>query len=315
MRILVYVNLYPPTTNAGAELMLHEILLELKRRGHSVIVARPKPENKLIDGISMVSYDEAELIKNEIDIVFTQNHDTRSATVFAAAANKPIVHFVHNDQAVKLFRLNKRNANLIVANSKWVSNSFSLSGVSKIIINPPTEHKKYFVERKRADRITFINLIDIKGVDIFWEIARLMPNQKFLAVLGGYGEQKLPEKILPNVEVIKNTSDMKKVYDRTRILLVPSKYESWGRVGVEAMVSGIPVIASETPGLRESLGDAAIFITQQKASKYCDAISSLNSAEEYSRYSHMSQERSKEIISRFSKQIDNLEKYMLEIAR
>jgi ribosomal protein L30/L7E len=148
LRILVYVNLYPPTTNAGAELMLHEILLELKRRGHSVIVARPKPENKLIDGISMVSYDEAELIKNEIDIVFTQNHDTRSATVFAAAANKPIVHFVHNDQAVKLFRLNKRNANLIVANSKWVSNSFSLSGVSKIIINPPTEHKKYFVERK-----------------------------------------------------------------------------------------------------------------------------------------------------------------------
>jgi glycosyltransferase involved in cell wall biosynthesis len=315
LKILAYVNLYPPTTNAGAELMLHEILLELKKRGHLVTVARPNPENKFVDGLEMVSYKEAELIKNEIDIVFTQNHDTRAATVFAGSANKPIVHFVHNDKAVKLFRLNKRNANLIVANSRWVANSFSVPGVSKIVINPPTEHKKYFVERKKADSITFINLIDIKGVDVFWEVAKLMPNKKFLAVLGGYGKQKLPEKPLPNVEIIKNTSDMKKIYDRTRILLVPSKYESWGRVGVEAMVSGIPVIAANTPGLRESLGDAAIFVTEQKASKYCDAISSLDSEEEYFRYSYMSYQRSKEIISGFNKQIDNLEKYIVEIVR
>ena len=41
---------------------------------------------------------------------------------------------------------------------------------------------------------------------------------------------------------------------------MPSDYESWGMVGVEAMHSGIPVIAHPTPGLRESLADAGTFI-------------------------------------------------------
>jgi len=41
---------------------------------------------------------------------------------------------------------------------------------------------------------------------------------------------------------------------------MPSEYESWGRVGVEAMASGIPVIAHPTPGLQESLGDAGVFV-------------------------------------------------------
>ena len=315
LRILAYVNLYPPTTNAGAELMLHEILLELKKRGHSVIIARPRPENKSIDGIEMVSYKEALLMKNKIDVVFTQNHDTRAAIIFAESIRKPIVHFIHNDKAVRLFRLNKRNANLIVANSQWVAKSINLPGVPKIVVNPPTEPEKYIVETKEADRITFINLIDIKGVDIFWKIVKLMPHKKFLAVIGGYGEQKIPEKIPSNVEVVKNTSDIKKIYERTRILLVPSKYESWGRVGMEAMVSGIPVIASDTPGLTESLGQAAIFITRQEASEYCNAITNLDSEEEYFRYSYKSYERSKEIVSRFEPQINNLEKYLVEIVR
>jgi len=44
------------------------------------------------------------------------------------------------------------------------------------------------------------------------------------------------------------------VLARTRVLLVPSSYESWGRAAVEAMAAGIPVVASPTPGLVEALG-------------------------------------------------------------
>ncbi|MFI1769152.1 glycosyltransferase family 4 protein [Streptomyces sp. NPDC020800] len=49
------------------------------------------------------------------------------------------------------------------------------------------------------------------------------------------------------------------VYSRSRVMLMPSLYESWGRVAVEAFASGIPVIAHPTPGLVESLGEAGIF--------------------------------------------------------
>ncbi|WP_262928542.1 glycosyltransferase family 4 protein [Streptomyces sp. CBMA152] len=46
------------------------------------------------------------------------------------------------------------------------------------------------------------------------------------------------------------------VYSRSRVILMPSLYESWGRVAVEAFASGIPVIAHTTPGLVESMGEA-----------------------------------------------------------
>jgi glycosyltransferase involved in cell wall biosynthesis len=65
------------------------------------------------------------------------------------------------------------------------------------------------------------------------------------------------------------------VYARTKLLLMPSDYESWGRVGVEAMASGIPVIAHPTEGLTESLGDAGTFIHRDDIPAWCDAITRL----------------------------------------
>jgi len=306
-KILAYAKLYPPGTNAGAELMLHEILLELKSRGHEVIVAMPNPEIKELDGIDIISYEQAMLRQNYPDIIFTQNHDSRKAMMYANGTQRPIVHFVHNDKAINLFGINKRNSSLIVANSQWVYDSIRSPGVPKIIVNPPTDIKKYQTPRNNANRITFINLIDIKGVDIFWKLARIMPNRQFLAVKGGYGEQKIYEKELPNVKIIENTTDMRSIYEQTRILLVPSKYESWGRVGVEAMASGIPVIASRTPGLLESLGDAAIFVDSEDVVPYFEAITKLDLDEVYSDYFTKSVQRAKDISKRFKIQMDVLE--------
>jgi glycosyltransferase involved in cell wall biosynthesis len=86
-----------------------------------------------------------------------------------------------------------------------------------------------------------------------------MHEVQFLAVRGGYGNQLTPVK-LKNARLVGPIEDMRDVYRQTRILLMPSEAETWGRVGLEAMASGIPVIAHPTPGLRESLGDAATFI-------------------------------------------------------
>ncbi len=48
---------------------------------------------------------------------------------------------------------------------------------------------------------------------------------------------------------------------KTKLILMPSKQESWGRVATEAHCSGIPVIASDVEGLPESVGEGGITIS------------------------------------------------------
>ncbi|MFZ4156354.1 glycosyltransferase [Streptomyces pseudogriseolus] len=56
---------------------------------------------------------------------------------------------------------------------------------------------------------------------------------------------------------------------------MPSLYESWGRVAIEAFASGIPVIAHPTPGLVESLGDAGIFAYRDDLGAWIHALHAL----------------------------------------
>ncbi|MFY8148353.1 MAG: glycosyltransferase [Prochlorococcaceae cyanobacterium] len=60
---------------------------------------------------------------------------------------------------------------------------------------------------------------------------------------------------LPNVTLVRRTTDMRTIYGRTRVLLVPSQWEeAWGRVVTEAQASGIPSLVSTVGGLAETAG-------------------------------------------------------------
>jgi len=86
-----------------------------------------------------------------------------------------------------------------------------------------------------------------------------------------------------------------RVYARTKVLLMPSSYESWGRVGVEAMASGIPVVAHPTPGLCESLGEAGIFVDRNDLDGYEAVLRKLMTRTEYGLASKKAQARSAEL--------------------
>ena len=117
-----------------------------------------------------------------------------------------------------------------------------------------------------------------------------------LAVIGGYGPQDVRE--LPNVEVVPNVPGQRmrdEVYARTKILLMPSEYESWGRVGLEAMCSGIPVVAHPTLGLREALGGAGLFVHRDDVAGWRAALNDLADPITYGMWASAAVQRAREV--------------------
>jgi hypothetical protein len=66
---------------------------------------------------------------------------------------------------------------------------------------------------------------------------------------------------LSNVNLQKNRSDIRSIYEKSRVLLVPSLWwESGSRVIVEAAINGVPSIVTKRGGNLEMMGDGGVAI-------------------------------------------------------
>jgi glycosyltransferase involved in cell wall biosynthesis len=103
--------------------------------------------------------------------------------------------------------------------------------------------------------VTLINPSLVKGLPIFLDLARALPEVSFAAVptWGTSAADRSALEALPNVTLLAAREDVDSIYAQTRVLLVPSLWdEGFGMVAVEAMLRGIPVLASNTGGLPEA---------------------------------------------------------------
>ncbi|KKU95575.1 MAG: Glycosyl transferase group 1 [Candidatus Amesbacteria bacterium GW2011_GWB1_48_13] len=98
--------------------------------------------------------------------------------------------------------------------------------------------------------ISMVNIHPVKGLSIFNKIVRKLPNKKFLLIKNW---PDVPIYHPPANVLLKNYySDVRKFYQRTQILLVPSLHdEGQPTVITEAMLNGIPVIANAIGGIPE----------------------------------------------------------------
>lgn len=309
MKITALIHLFPNEHCAGSETTLHAALRSLVNRGHTVnvICANSKTAPYEIDGISVVrpprrgvqSWLEAYVAGS--DLLVTHLDLTSQAMMLAMATKIPLVHFVHNDTQLMYWRVDARvpykNA-LTVYNSHWLAAKPSSAhgqvmpaewvGPS-VVVHPVVEREHY--ECERGNKITLVNPTPGKGVETFKALARLLPQRKFLAVEGGYGEQMIvaPD-ALPkrgalsasgNIAWMAHTPDIRKVFRQTKLLLMPSEYESFGRVGIEAACCGIPTIAHPTDGLKEAFGDAGIFIDRNDIAGWFNEVERLMTDADY----------------------------------
>ena len=103
--------------------------------------------------------------------------------------------------------------------------------------------------------VTVINPSAYKGYSIFVELAKRLPDVEFAAVpTWGTGEEELEEmRRISNITIIPPCENVDEIYRQTKVFLMPSLWgESFGQVVVEALLRGLPVIASNVGGLREA---------------------------------------------------------------
>lgn len=310
LSIVARVHLMPPQHNAGAEHMLVSMLRPLVERGHDVQVwlSRYGNVNKPYDyrGITVVPLESRLDFPSAVrkaDVLLSHLECVPSTASLARGYSKPMAVICHNTHRPTFRDMAAGGTALAVFNSQWMQVEAelfyaeypqSIRPAQSLIMRPPVFAADYATKPGKA--VTLINCNAEKGGHVLEALARRVPEQQFLAVKGAYGEQILPD--LPNVEVVEHVDGQQmreQVYARTKVLLMPSSYESWGRTGVEALASGIPVIAQPTPGLCESLGEAGVFVDRNDLDGYEAVLRKLLTPAEYRLASKRAKARSAEL--------------------
>lgn len=271
---IAFLNKYQDKVNRGAETFINEISKRL-RKNHDV------------DVISNIKY--LDLFKNKYDLVIptngrTQAFLTRIVTWLTGA--KMVISGqsgVGFDDRLNLYSMpnafvalssyaleqsKKRNP---FVKSVYIPNGVDLKMFKPNVVNSKKEMKTVlsvgaFTEQKRHELV-------IKA-------ASKIENIK-LVVVGGGGDLKnklrdlglkmLGEKRFEIIET--DHKSMPDIYNKADVFTLASKpYESFGIVLIEAMASGLPVVATNDPIRREIVGDAGLFVDPTDTDAYAKAI-------------------------------------------
>lgn len=139
-------------------------------------------------------------------------------------------------------------------------------GIRSTALPGPWNPERFLCADVKGEFVTFVNPQPYKGA--FWvariayEMDRRRPDIPFLIVDGRgkaewLGKASLDLSGLSNLKRMFNTADPRKFYQISRLVLVPSLCaDAHPRVAVEAIMNGIPVLASRRGGLPEILAHA-----------------------------------------------------------
>ena len=117
-----------------------------------------------------------------------------------------------------------------------------------------------------------------KGFDVLIKAARELPEVRFR--LGGLGpeENKLKKmsKGLSNIEFCGLIKDVPGFLDSCHAVLIPSRFEPFGLVALEARAAGKPIIVSDVDGLPEQAKDCGVIFKSEQVSELVEAIRRLD---------------------------------------
>lgn len=306
MKILAILPLYPPHSLVGSWLSTHQLLRHVaKTHDVQVGITRSRIRPYIFEGVDVSSIRfEPEILEamRAAEVLITHAGDNGKAARLSRHLGVAHMRMVHGQET------ELDTADLVVFNAEATREAMDCP-VPSIVVHPPVDPAEYRSDHI-GEHVTIVNCTKPKGITTAWKAAELLPHRRFLGVRGHYGYQVIPR--AANFRVIDAVADIRQVFARTRILLMPSEYETYGRVGVEAFASGIPVIAHPTPGLKEALGSAGIFIDRHNAEEWAEEIERLHNPADWEQASEQALDRSAELhpaddLDRFQEALESVD--------
>jgi glycosyltransferase involved in cell wall biosynthesis len=230
-------------------------------------LARPFEAATREEGACFLALYERLLERYRPDLLLTYGGDWVAQEIVAQAKRRgiPVVFALHNFayHGAELFR----PVDAVLVPSRFAQVHYRRTlGLSCTPIPGPWDWTRVRCPEVKGRYVTFVNPQPDKGVFVFARIAAELARQRPdipLLVVEGRGKADWLDRTgldiagLGNVFVMANTYDPRDFYQVSRMVLMPSLcWESLGRVAVESLINGIPVLGSRRGGLPETLEEA-----------------------------------------------------------
>lgn len=259
MKIYGYTTVAPVAGRmAGAVVFYHQVCRRFVELGHEVTI-QVNPRRGVFKDITVdgVQYKK-EVYPVDPDLCILHSASLE-CNPNPSHIKCPIMYILHS-YASSIHRDidNLTMKDYLFANSKNMMELCSMAKTNRRVLYPIVDKKYLDPLGGVHNSYTCIGSSVVKNLNAFYNLAIRNPKDPYIHVKGGYGHDE--KKIHPlNMSIIKNTTDLRPIYQRTRVLIAPSFSETYSLVAREAGLQGIPVVCSTLPGFRENLGDAGLY--------------------------------------------------------
>ena len=307
LRVLVaHHRWWFPTTVSGADLANHEFARRLLRRGIPVAVLgvlpsdtarRARQHDYRADGVpvSLMTGDFAERLaemarKFRPSVILTScpepgrgPGDIEEMVSTCERLGLPVVLYVHDiDGTVPVFEDVKDRLTAVVTNSRFMAGRMAeLWHRPCDVVYPVPDRQVADPRLEKGPFITFFNPLPHKGLSVAHTLVTCRASDRPFLFVEGFIDPEAHGISLTrsgNLVHARRSPNVGTIYLMTRTLIVPSRWEEpFGRVALEAMANRVPVIASRTGGLAESVGDGGVLIDDfTNVERWAEAIELLD---------------------------------------
>lgn len=324
MNICMVVEHYPPLVGGGGT-AVYELSNRLSKTHKITVItyhAKNQPVVSLENEITVVRFGNAKVTfflrtflylisKNQFDIYHA--HGTFCgliAKIISLFKKKPVILHLHGYRDKKTVNIIKyKIQNFIIKSGfdKIISaDSYAINQVEKLGITAEQLVQIKFgvdtdkfrpsdIGNQRKNILLFVGrLVKVKGLNTLLQAMNLLKNEDIELWIAGKGEMETELKEYSSMNNLKvkflgelTQNELSDHYRKSKFLVLPSISEGQGLVLLEALASGVPIIVSDIPSLRETAEHCgAGFIFEKGSSEdlakkilMCSSIDTINYSE------------------------------------